>query len=163
MESIAKSLMAGIAVAGAIALTATAARAEDYHAGPIEVDHPWALATTGSDLTNGAAYMRLSDHGAQPDLLISAASPVADKVALHVFDVEGGVYGMHPVSAIEITPGAAPTVLEPGGAHVMLEGLKHSLKPGESFPLTLNFKRAGPLHIEVQVESAPQAVAQGNG
>jgi periplasmic copper chaperone A len=162
MESMAKSLMAGIAVAGAIALTTVAARAQNYHAGPIEVDHPWALATTGFDLTNAAAYMRLSDHGAQPDQLVSAASPVAAKVALHVFDVENGVYGMHPVSAIEIASGAAVTVLEPGGAHVMLEGLKKPLKPGESFPLTLNFKKAGTLQIEVQVESTGQAVAEGN-
>jgi copper(I)-binding protein len=56
-------------------------------------------------------------------VLVSAASPVAQKVALHVFNVEHGVYGMHPVHAIGVMPGAASTVLQPGGAHVMREGL----------------------------------------
>jgi copper(I)-binding protein len=54
--------------------------------------------------------------------LISASSPVAKKVEL--FDVENGVYGMHRVDAIQVSRGAVATVLRPGGAHVMLEGLK---------------------------------------
>jgi len=156
----AKLLMTGVAVACAVSMIGAAAWAQNYRAGSIEVEHPWALATTGYDLTNSAAYMRIGDHGTQPDQLVSAASPVARKVALHVFTVENGVYGMYPVSAIQIAPGSALTVLEPGGAHVMLEGLKQPLKAGESFPLTLSFKRAGTLHVEVQVEGAGAAVAQ---
>ena len=78
---------------------------------------------------------------------------------LHVFNVENGVYGMHPVHAIEVSPGAASTVLQPGGAHVMLEGLKQPLKVGETFPLSLTFKKAGQLRIEVRVESPQTAMA----
>lgn len=162
MGRIARSLATGIAVTGTISLIAVSAWAQNYRAGSIEVAHPWALATTGYDLTNSAAYMRLSDHGAQPDQLVSAASPIAGKVVLHVFSVENGVYGMHPVSAIDITPGTALTVLEPGGAHVMLEGLKQPLKAGESFPLTFSFKKSGTLRVEVQVEGASQVVARAD-
>jgi copper(I)-binding protein len=80
---------------------------------------------------------------------------------LHVFDVENGVYGMHKVDGIEVTPGAAATVLRPSGAHVMLEALTRPLRPGTTFPLTsLTFQRAGTLTIEVPVES-PEAVAEG--
>ena len=75
---------------------------------------------------------------------------------LHVFDVKNGGYGMHPVDAIEVSPGAASTVLRPGGAHVMLEGLEQPLKAGEHFPLSLTFKYAGKVQVEVLVES-PQA------
>jgi periplasmic copper chaperone A len=160
MGSIARSLATGVAVAGTISLIAGSAWAQNYRAGSIEVDHPWAVATTGYDLTNSAAYMLLSDHGTEPDQLVSATSPIASKVALHVFNVENGAYGMHPVSEIQISPGTAQTVLEPGGAHVMLEGLKQPLKAGESFPLTLSFKRAGSLRVEVKVEGTSQAVAQ---
>jgi copper(I)-binding protein len=128
--------------------------------GQIDVDNPWALATKGFDLTNGAAYMRLTDHGTQPDQLVSASTPVARKVQLHVFNVENGVYGMHPVSAIQISPGTAPTVLDPGGAHVMLEGLTQPLKAGDSFPLTLSFEKAGKLRVEVRIESSESIVAR---
>ena len=72
-------------------------------------------------------------------------------------NVENGVYGMHRVSSIRVSPGAASTVLQPGGAHVMLEGLKRPLKPGETFPLSLTFKNAGELNVKVQVESQQMA------
>ncbi len=160
MKCVSRSLTAGIVAAGAVGFTAGIASAQNYHAGQINVDNPWALATTGVDLTNGAAYMRLTDHGAQPDLLVSASSPVARKVELHVFNVENGVYGMHPVSAIEVSPGTAPTVLEPGGAHVMLEGLTQPLKVGDSFPLTLSFEKAGKLRVNVRIESSEPMTAQ---
>jgi len=162
MGSLIRSLATGVAVAGTISLIAASAWAQNYRAGSIEVDRPWARATTGYDLTNSAAYMLLSDHGTEPDRLVSASSPIAREVVLHVFNVENGVYGMHPVSAIQITPGTALTVLEPGGAHVMLEGLKQPLKAGESFPLTLTFKRAGTLRVEVQVEGTSQVVARAD-
>jgi periplasmic copper chaperone A len=134
-----------------------AASAQTVKAGNIEVIGPWAPATTESELTNSAAYMALTDQGTAPDELISASSPVAKKVELHVFDVENGVYGMHRVDVIQVSPGAAATVLRPGGAHVMLEGLKKPLKVGESFPLSLSFKNAGELRLQVEVKS-PQAV-----
>ena len=81
-------------------------------------------------------------------------------MALHVFDVRNGVYGMRAVEGIEVTPGAAGTILRPGGAHVMLEGLKHPLKTGDRFPLSLTFKNAGKVQFEVTVEGAPEATAQ---
>lgn len=160
MKGVKRPLTTGIVAAAAIAFTAGIAWAQNYRVGQIDVDNPWALATTDFDLTNGAAYMRLTDHGTQPDELVSAASPVARKVELHVFNVENGVYGMHPVSAIQVTPGTAPTVLEPGGAHVMLEGLKQPLRAGDSFPLVLSFKKAGKLRVDVRIESSAPMIAR---
>jgi copper(I)-binding protein len=63
--------------------------------GDILLAHPWAPPMTGPKLTNSAAYMRLTDQGTKPDELISASTPVAQKVELHSFNVENGVYGMH--------------------------------------------------------------------
>jgi periplasmic copper chaperone A len=150
--------MKSIALATALLVTGVcAASAQTAKAGNIEVTRPWAPATTESELNNTAAYMTLTDRGTAADDLISASSPVAKKVELHVFDVGNGVYGMHRVDAIQVSPGAAATVLRPGGAHVMLEELNKPLKVGESFPLSLRFKNAGELHLQVEVKS-PQAV-----
>jgi copper(I)-binding protein len=67
---------------------------------------------------------------------------------------------MRQVAAIEIHPGT-PTVLQPGGMHVMLIDLKQPLKEGERIPLTLEFERAGTVEIMVSVERAG-ARAPGN-
>ena len=148
--------------AAALALSAGAALAQNDKAGDIAIARPWAPATTGGKLTNDAVYMTLNDQGTKPDELLAADSVVAQKVELHIFDVENGVYGMHRVNGIVITPGAAATVLRPGGAHVMLEGVKRPLRAGDTFPLTLTFKNAGQLRIEVPIESPNAAVAKAS-
>jgi periplasmic copper chaperone A len=155
--------MKTLAVAAAVlALSVGAAFAQNHKVGDIEITDAWAPATTGAKPTNSAAYMSLVDQGSKPDELIAASSAVAQKVELHVFEVENGVYGMHRVDAIVIEPGAAATILRPGGAHVMLEGLKRPLRAGETFPLTLTFKNAGTLNLQVRVESPQAAVANAN-
>lgn len=155
--------MKSIAIIAALCvLSVGAAFGQNNEAGDIQVAHPWAPAVTGANLTNGAAYMSLTDQGTVPDELISASSPVARRAELHVFDVENGVYGMHRVDAIQVSPGAASTILRPGGAHIMLEGLKQPLKAGQTFPLTLTFKNAGERRVEVRVESQQAAMANAS-
>ncbi len=154
--------MKRLAIAAALlALGASAAWAQSDRIGSIEVSNPWAPAT-GSTLTNTAVYLSLTDVGMKSDELVGASSAVAQKTELHVFDVENGVYGMHKVDGIEVTPGGAATVLRPGGAHIMLESLKRPLRAGTTFPLTLIFQRAGQLQVEVRVESPQAAVAKAN-
>lgn len=138
-----------IALAGLTAIAAPAS-AHDYTAGDIRVEHPWARATIGK-AKNGAAYMTLVNTGGAPDRLLGATSPVAERAEAHAHHMDGNVMKMHPVHAIEIAPGS-PTVLKPGGLHIMLFGLKAPLKAGETFPLTLRFERAGRLTIDVLVE-----------
>jgi periplasmic copper chaperone A len=147
--------------AALLTLGAGAAYAQNDRVGSIEVSNPWAPAT-GSTLTNTAVYLSLTDVGTKSDELVAASSSVAQKTELHVFSVENGVYGMHEVDGIEVTPGGAATVLRPGGAHVMLKSLKRPLRPGTTFPLTLTFQRAGQLQVEVRVESPQAAVANAN-
>jgi copper(I)-binding protein len=134
------------------ALPAAAARAEDYRAGDIRVEHPWARATAGNSRI-GAAYLTIEDVGSTPDRLVGIETPMAGAAELHAEMLDGNVMQMRPVGAIEIHPGA-PTVLQPGGLHVMLMDLKDALKAGDSFPLTLVFERAGKLEITVPVERA---------
>jgi periplasmic copper chaperone A len=151
--------MKTMALAAGLVLATATAFAQTDRAGDIEVGHPWAAATSETTPTNSAVYMTLTDRGTRSDELLAASSPVAQKVELHVFEVENGVYGMHKVDAIAIAPGAASTVLRPGGAHVMLESLKQPLRAGTTIPLTLTFQNAGALTMEVPVESPQLAVA----
>jgi copper(I)-binding protein len=108
-----------------------------------KIDRAWARATSDA-AQSGVAYFTTSSSTA--DRLIGVASPVADRAELHMQmrAVEGGV----PMAAGQVVK------LKPGGLHVMLMNLKHPLKEGDSFPLTLTFERAGRREVTVKIEKA---------
>ncbi len=143
--------MRTLLAAAALLAATTVAHADHHHAGPITVEDAWARASA-STAQAGAAYLVLSTHADQPDLLVAGSTPVAERVELHTHLMEDGVMRMREVEAIEVAPGT-PTVLEPGGLHVMLMGLTTPLVEGEAFPLTLVFETAGEITVDVTVQS----------
>lgn len=128
------------------------ATAHGYEIGDLVIDHLWSRATSAR---NGATYMILVNEGEEADRLVKAASPVATKAELHIHLMENNVMKMRPVEAVEMHPGE-PTVLWPGGLHIMLIGLNKPLEVGDSFPLTLTFEKAGSVEVEVNVEKTGQ-------
>ena len=144
-------------VVASIGLIVAASAADMTEVGAITIDQPWARASLGN-APNSAAYMILRTTAATPDRLISGSTPVATQVELHTHVMEGGVAKMRPVAAIEVAPGE-PTVLEPGGPHVMLRRLTQKLEAGTTMPLTLVFEHAGAVTLEVPVEG----IAAGTG
>jgi copper(I)-binding protein len=131
---------AGLAVASA-ALAQTS---------QLEVSNAWARATPGK-AENGAAYVTIQSPAA--DRLLSASSPVAKKAEVHTMEMAGMVMKMRPIAALDI-PAGSPVALKPGAEHIMLIGLQHPLVEGQSFPLTLNFEKAGARTVTVAVEKA---------
>lgn len=116
--------------------------------GGLEIDHVWARATPGkSDI--GAAYLTIRSPSA--DRLVGASTPVAKEAQLHAMTMMGMVMKMRPLAAVNVPAGQSVT-LAPGGMHIMLVGLKSPLKPGQSFPLTLTFAKAGQRTVDVAVE-----------
>jgi copper(I)-binding protein len=117
--------------------------------GEVAIHDAWARASLGQ-MTSGAAYLTLEVSGDRVERLIAVASPIAEQATLHTHVMDGDIARMRPVAGIEIAPGA-PTVLEPGGLHIMLTGLGRRLIEGETFPLSLTFERAGTVTIEVPI------------
>ena len=115
--------------------------------GNLVVEKAWARASVAR---NGAAYLTVRNDGEAVDRLVGVSAPVAKHAALHTITMQEGVMRMRPLKAIEIHPGE-PTVMRPGGNHVMLMGLKQKLLKGQSFPLTLRFEKAGKLTVTVRV------------
>jgi copper(I)-binding protein len=146
------------AVVVSIGLVVAASAADVTKVGEITIDHPWARASLGS-APNSAAYMILQTTGAA-DRLIGGSTPVAKEVELHTHVMEGGVAKMRPVAAIAVAPGT-PTVLEPGGPHVMLRGLTRKLEAGTTMPLTLVFEHTGEVTLEVPVEGLAAGTGSG--
>jgi copper(I)-binding protein len=140
-----------IAVFGFIFLLVGAATtwANDYKVGDLTISRPWARASVGKAKT-GAAYITIINDGVQVDRLISTSTPVAKKASLHTHLMDGDVIKMRRVNAVEVSPGE-PAVMNPGGLHIMLMGLKSPLKEGAVFPLILTFERAGVIEVSVMV------------
>ncbi len=113
----------------------------------LRVEHAWSRPASAGRV--GVAYLTVTDTGA-PDRLVGASSPVAARVELHQSATANGVATMRSVDAVPVAPGT-PAVLAPGGYHLMLRDLKRPLAAGQSFPLTLDFAKAGELTTTVTV------------
>ncbi len=129
----------------ALLLAAGAAAAQT---GSVAVTDAWARATP-SEI--GVAYLTLQSPVA--DRLTGLSTPVAQTAQLHTTSREGGIIKMRLIPALDL-PAGEPIRLEPGGTHIMLVGLTEKLIPGQSFPLTLTFEKAGTREVTVSVAKA---------
>lgn len=126
-------------------------------AAEVKVENAWLRATAPGQQVGGA-FMTLT---ADADLaLTEAASPVAGKVELHSMAMEKGIMLMRRLDRIDL-PKAKAVVLEPGGLHIMLFGLKAPLKAGEQVPLTLTVRDAKGKTQRIQVKAAVREMAGG--
>lgn len=115
----------------------------------ISVDFPWARPTIeGKDIT--AVYMLLTNNGQADAFLKGARSPDAARIELHETVVSGSVVSMKAVPQLDLEPGV-PTALEQGGLHLMVMGLKHPLKDGDTLKVTLDFGAGGTVDVDVPV------------
>lgn len=115
------------------------------------------------DVSNDSAvYMTLETAGDHADRLLAAATPAAEKAELRTYWLEGCFVHGRAVEAIELAP-AGPTVLDPGGLHIMLTGLRQDLVEGDTIPLTLTFEKAGTVEIAVPVHEKKRRQGAGQG
>ena len=98
-----------------------------------------------------AVYLTLRNEGTASDRLVAVETDVAKAAELHQTQVVDGVARMVPVTnGLTVEPGQR-VELAPGGYHIMLMGLRRSLRPGDAFTLTLVFEQSGRLSVEVEV------------
>ncbi len=129
-----------------LCLAAAAAFAADPG---ITVEKAWARAVPAPGAT-GVVYLTIVNAGAGADRLTAVSTPAAAEAGLHVMALEGTTMQMRPVDALDVKPGQR-IELKPGGLHIMLTKVARPLKPGEHFPLTLAFEKAGRVAVEVRV------------
>ena len=115
----------------------------------IVVEKAWVRATPKMAVTGGG-YITVTNRGPGEDHLLNVTTPVAEKIQFHAMAIDNGVAKMTQFSAIELHPGV-PVVFKPGGIHMMLLGLKHQLKEGETVPLTLAFEKADAIEVDARV------------
>jgi copper(I)-binding protein len=121
-----------------------------YEAGSLQVSQARSLPTPPVAAV-GAVYLSIANRGAKADSLLAVSSPIAASAEIHRSTTVQGVMQMRRVAALECPPGV--TNIEPGGVHIMLLGLTQPLVAGATFPLSLKFRDAGLLVIQVRVKA----------
>ena len=106
--------------------------------GGVHVIDAWVRASPPG-AKNGAAYATIVNHSMTANALIEANSPAVAKVELHTHKLVDGVMKMRRMPSVAI-PGHGSAKLQPGGDHMMLLGLKRTLKAGGHIMVTLKFR-----------------------
>lgn len=103
--------------------------------------------------TNTAAFMTLENKGKEAVRLVGADSEVAARVEVHGHKMEGDIMRMYKVDekGVDISPGGT-LKLESGGYHIMIMGLKHSLKAGQDVNITLHFSDGDAIDVKAPVK-----------
>ncbi|MGE5363838.1 MAG: copper chaperone PCu(A)C [Bacteroidota bacterium] len=105
----------------------------------------------GAKDMNTAMYMNIVNNNTEADTLYRAECGAAYKTELHETFRSGDEMGMRHTPAIAI-PGKSTYRFAPGGHHVMLIGLKAKISPGSKQEVTLYFRKAGKIKINVPVK-----------
>jgi len=121
-------------------------------ASDIQVESAYARATPAG-ATTGAAFMVIRNDAKTDDTLLSAVSAVAKIVQIHEMTMVGGIMRMREVQGGLKVPASGTVSLHPGGYHIMLIGLLSPLQKGQAFSLSLHFKNAGDVAVQVPVRS----------
>jgi periplasmic copper chaperone A len=138
-----------LSLAVALALSAAPAVAQEFKAGDIVVEKPWARATPkGAEV--GSGYMDIQNKGSAPDRLTGGSVDFAT-VEIHQMSSVNGVMQMRELKDGVNIPANGSVGLSPGGYHLMFTHLTHPLTKGESIKATLNFEHAGPVEVEFNV------------
>ena len=116
-----------------------------------------AFAITSTPMAkSGAIFMTIDNNGNYDDQLLSVVTDISKMSQLHTHKMEGDIMRMvHVHEGLKI--GAqSHTKLERGGSHVMLMGISKVLKVNELFYLSLKFKNAGIIEIQVPYHGTGQ-------
>lgn len=94
-------------------------------------------------------YLTLTAAG--DDRLASVASPAANIVQIHESRMESNMMMMRELREGLALPAGQAVVLEPGGSHLMLMGVREPLAAGDVVALTLTFASSPPLEVTATV------------
>ena len=137
-------------------ITVSLTNAQEYQLGKLKIEHPWARMTIPG--RPAAGYMIVHNQG-DADKIISASSPAANRIEIHTTTIKDGVMRMRSAKHVDV-PAKGSVEFKSGGFHLMIFGLKPSVKQGSKLPLTIMFEKAGPVKMELAVKTSGKAMDQ---
>jgi periplasmic copper chaperone A len=126
-------------------------------AGDVAVTDAWIRATAPGQDSVAVSMHIVSQKEAR---LITVISPLADTAEIHLMKHEGGKMNMQQVDALPLP--AKQEVVLGSGSHLMLTGLKHELKEGDSVPLKLTIEFANKKREIVEVKAEVRSLTSGH-
>ncbi len=130
----------------ALALAAACSR----EAPQVRLENAWTPgAVSGADVT--AVYLDITSP--IEDVLLSASSPMAQRVEMHLSSLEDGMMRMRPLPHVEL-PAGQTIRFEPQGRHFMVMGLKNALHEGAHLQLQLTLQHGGSLDVQAAVHTS---------
>ncbi len=118
------------------------------------VTEPWVRATVPQQTASGAFMQLRSPDAAR---LVSATSPAAKSVEIHMMEMDGDRMKMRQIDGLDLPAGQSVN-LASGGYHIMLVGLTRQLKEGETVPLTLVVERKAGKRETVAIDAPVKAL-----
>lgn len=92
----------------------------------------------------------LTNLGDRPDQLVDVSTPAALAVEIHRTEIVDQRATMRQHDTADLPPGE-PVAFRPGGLHLMMVMPDDTLTIGSTFPLTLRFRHAEALTVDVTV------------
>ena len=99
---------------------------------------------------SAAVYLVVRNEGAQADTLRAIHSDAAPEVGMHVSLERNNTMRMVPVGWLTVSASDS-LVFRPLGTHVMLQGLRTSIKGGDTLRITLDFASGTTIAVPVIV------------
>ena len=133
-------------------------QAQPTRGSPLTVSQS-AVVATAPGQASVAVYLSIENLDKRTDYLVAITSPIAAEAVLHFMDMDGNVMKMREVERLSVAPSSKMSLQPDSGYHIMLTGLKQSLKAGNDIPLTLTFEHAGQMEIMARVVANKAALA----
>ena len=113
--------------------------AHSFRLEAIQIGHAWGQPSNGPETS---VMMPMLNTSAEADALISASSPKAQSIELRDGDTKVDEFTLEPNH---------PLPMRAAAKHLQVIGLAKPLAKGEKLPLTLTFKIAGQISIDVHI------------
>ncbi len=128
---------------GLLAMLPTCAAAE------IVVEEAW-IRLPPPVADTAAGYMTIRNRGDQDVEITDARTNTAEQLEFHAMAMHDGMMHMQKMEKV-VVPAHSGISFDPGGNHLMLVGLQHTLKAGERLVITLETSDGQELTIHAEV------------
>jgi copper(I)-binding protein len=121
-----------------------------YTVGSLVISDPWARSESEAAPQCGGFFV-VTNRSEVADRLVSARSPLAERIEIHAIRVVGADIRMRPLADGLRIPASTALTLKPRGYHLLMLGVTAPLAKGATVPVTLVFDRAGSIDIALVV------------
>jgi copper(I)-binding protein len=121
--------------------------------GALEIRRPW-LRPSSAVTAQAGGFFTVTNKGMDPDRLVGARSPAAERIEVHAIKVMGATIKMRPLADGLVIHAGNTLTLRPRGYHLLLLGLEVTPRAGVRLPATLLFEKTGSIDVEFLVEAA---------